>query len=191
MNRLRDGMLETAPAWLGAVRFALMVLWSAAILLVLASTINDSPIRTSLHMRLNVLAVAPEGWAFFTRNPREPVILVHKRGTAGWQRLDTANFTASNLFGLRRGSRLVMSELAQLLRGVPQDRWVLCRAPVSTCLTAWEIPRTVVRKKTSVAPELCGETLLQIQEPVPWAWRGSASRLYMPSKLLQLQVTCP
>ena len=147
--------------------------------------------RPPFRLRINTVALAPEGWAFFTRNPREAVVLVHKMRDIGrWERLSLANFTPGNLFGLRRSSRLLTTEMALLLRGIPSDRWVPCRASIPECL-AREKPATfTVEKKTPAVASLCGETVLQVVEPVPWAWSSSRDRIRMPSKILKLKVRC-
>lgn len=176
---------------LAVVRSALAAAWLLVIGVVLTATVAASPLRPPFPVRMNLLTVAPEGWAFFTRNPREPVVVVHSRtGDGTWGRIETANFQADNLFGLRRASRLLTTEVSGLLRDVPPGDWIPCRAAVAECLA--ESPPTVhtAERSSPLLPALCGPLAVQVRERVPWAWSRSRERVRMPSKLARVDVRC-
>lgn len=178
---------------LAAVRAGLAVAWLLAIGVVLTGTIASSPLRPSLPVRLNLLTVAPEGWAFFTRNPREPVVVVHTPAAGGderWRPLELANFQRENLFGLRRSSRLLTTEVTQLLREVPSEAWTPCRAPVEECLAEQSLAVHAAERSSPLLPALCGPLTVQVRERVPWAWSRSRDRIQMPAKIVRLDVRC-
>lgn len=176
--------------WLAATRLALAVFWSIVVFLVLTGSISENPIRRPFRTRAWLAVVAPEGWAFFTRDPREPQMLVYKRNGSTWSRASLANSMPANLFGLRRGSRLVTAELQQLLQDFPKERWVPCRTKVADCLNGTKVRSFEVEKKTQILRKLCGETVVQLQRPVPWAWSRERDRIQMPSALAILRVRC-
>ena len=176
---------------LAVVRVALAFAWLLAIGVVLTGTIAASPLRPSFPVRLNLLTVAPEGWAFFTRDPREPVVVVHApAGGGGWRALELANFQRANLFGLRRTSRLVTTEVTELLREVSPEDWIPCRAPVAECLEESLPPVHTAERSSPLLPALCGPLAIQVRERVPWAWSGSRDRIQMPAKVVRLDVRC-
>jgi len=169
------------------------VAWLLAIGVVLTGTLSESPLRPSFPVRINLLTVAPEGWAFFTRDPREPVVVVHAPSEAGderWRPLELANFQRANLFGLRRTSRLLTTEVTQLLREVPPEAWTPCRAPVAECLAEDSPAVHTAERSSPLLPALCGPLTIQVRERVPWAWSGSRDRIRMPAKIVRLDVRC-
>jgi antimicrobial peptide system SdpA family protein len=136
-----------------------------------------------------MIAVFPQGWAFFTRDPREPVDEAYRPG----ERLVPIlypNSSARNLFGFSRRARAQNVEMAALLLEVPASAWKECRAPLRRCLEV--APGCAVAvANVSVTRQICGPVVVERQPPVPWAWGRSTGRIHMPSKVVRLEVACP
>ncbi len=144
--------------------------------------------------RDDIRVLLPQGWGFFTRDPREARIIPFGLDTEGeWTELGLGPHSRARwLFGLDRRSRAQGLEIGTLFGAVPDDAWVDCDSgPTSmeprACLDAAS-PLQV--DNPSPIPSLCGQIGLVRREPVPWAWRGAADQIEMPAQVLRLDVRC-
>jgi antimicrobial peptide system SdpA family protein len=135
-----------------------------------------------------VRVVAPEGWAFFTRSPRSSYVLSYGAGPEGAWRSLTVGSRAhpASRFGLDRRERAQGTEVAILIRQVPESDWTPCERAPTDCLTARPAGRTVVNRSTHHS--LCGDIGLVVQEVLPWAWRDLPTT--MPSRVARVVVAC-
>jgi antimicrobial peptide system SdpA family protein len=140
-------------------------------------------------LRLGVQQFLPEGWAFFTRNPREPDMMAYVRDESGTWRLAlrSPHSELRNVVGFARASRAQGVEIALLTGSLHKDDWRDCRSPVTECLE-----RVPALTATNISPahSLCGQVGLVRQPPVPWAWSESANRITMPGTVVRLEVSC-
>ena len=131
----------------------------------------------------------PQGFAFFTRNPREADIYLYQREAGDWRTaLMSPHARSSNLFGLKRKSRAQLTEYALLLSRARADLWTSCDENPSDCLPHAEVVDTV--QNITPNPTICGIAGFVRQEPVPWAWSESKDDIDMPSELIKLHVSC-
>lgn len=147
------------------------------------------PVRLPLAWRLQTSLWAPEGWGFFTRDPREPGTFLFKRTEAGWTSASLApSFRPATAFGLDRRARFQRGESAALLRGAPGAPWTECRGEPVRCLDRAGVGATLhnqARPRT-----LCGTVGFVSRPPVPWAWTRSRTPVRMTAKVLKLEVAC-
>jgi antimicrobial peptide system SdpA family protein len=140
--------------------------------------------------RVNIQTVAPQGWAFFTKSPREPNPVAWAPDAGGdWQ---TAMFAPHseprNAFGLNRRSRAQPVEIGLLTSALPPERWLDCgHGDIPACLAEAEV---VVVDNPSPEPLLCGPVGVSRQTPLPWAWADAADRTNMPASVVRLDVRC-
>lgn len=180
------------PRILGAALFGLAAIWSTFGLYVvhahLPTNALDLPFESEIRTALRVLV--PEGWAFFTRNPREERFLPFLRRPDGtWSYAHAGpNAEARNTFGLNRAARAQGVEIGLLQGSIPAAAWQPCDDAILACLqrstTALELTNE------SPNPTLCGAVALALQEPLPWAWAAASSEETMPSKIVRLDVKC-
>ena len=148
----------------------------------------DLPFENQLRPLVRVLV--PEGWAFFTRNPREQRFLPFVRRSDGtWDSARAGpHAQARYLFGLDRRSRTQGVEIGLLQGAIPGAAWESCEDEIATCLA--RAGPSVHLQNESPAPTLCGTVGLALQEPLPWAWSDSGADETMPSKIVRLDVSC-
>jgi len=169
---LRIGsVMLVALAWLGAVQ--------------------DSALAASHgEMTTNAVALLPQGWAFFTRDPREERVTAWIRRGDGWEVVDQRGSSLSAFMGLRRSASVLGVELGTLAAKLPEERWVAAADPRNPTATGATLPPMEVRDD-SVAPRLCGDLVLSKAEPVPWAWSRSRTPVPMPTRVARATVVCP
>jgi antimicrobial peptide system SdpA family protein len=140
-------------------------------------------------LRIQIQQVLPQGWAFFTKSPRDPQMVAWRLGDTGdWESsLYAPHAEPRNVFGLNRRSRAQPVEMALLVNSVPADKWQDCEhGDIPVCLAE---TTPVPIDNPSPEPLFCGRVGISRQPPVPWAWSGSDD-VRMPATVLQLEVRC-
>ena len=172
-------------------KIGLTAFWGLVVVLVLFGSVPESPFPWTPEERLTLTALAPEGWAFFTRNPREPVQELYRRRNGEWVPYERANFSVHNWLGMKRLSTIENVELQHLLRKAgPDSTWTQCSDDLQACRRTHEL-YTVQVKNTTATRRFCDSLLVRKHKPVPWAWSDAASPVVMPSSVVQLNISCP
>lgn len=171
-------------------KVVLGIVWGGVILYVLIGSIPESPYPPTQQERLNLLAISPQGWAFFTRDPREKAKHLYVRRKGDWIEKERSNFTLRNWFGIKRIPRIELVELKAMLADVPERQWAACKSDIETCLRNRTV-EVVSLANESTTQHLCGEYAIQRREPVPWAWSQDAGDVTIQSEVVRLSISCP
>lgn len=148
-----------------------------------------------MHLHLNnskkiVDALTPQGWAFFTRDPREAQVILYKIENNHIKKIPHLHSSAYNFLGLCRTSSIYMHEI-QAIRTKLHNNWFSD--------TYWNYQSNIYGKfptnsyslyNDTKKPLLCGEYLLVFQKPVPWAWSSSIENIKMPGKIIRINIKC-
>lgn len=141
--------------------------------------------------RIGMLLLAPQGWSFFTRNPREERMTLYGRDESGaWVSLVRARRgSLAIILGLDRAARAQGVEAGGLAALAREDAWRDCgdALPGRCARTALVAGRVV---NASPEPSLCGAVAIINQAPVPWAWLQLGKPIHMPARVLRLEVVC-
>lgn len=177
---------------LGIVAAVLAVGWSVLGLYVAHTQMPPNALELPFEEQVRPIAriLAPEGWNFFTRNPREERALPFTRRADGaWVSAHAGPHAQPRYaFGLNRVSRAQGVEIGLLLGGISNSAWETCQGTISMCLASAGPPLHL--RNVSPAATLCGDVGLALQEPLPWAWIESRDEVTMPSRFARLEVTC-
>lgn len=172
------------------VFYAVVVLVSVAAAYVVHAAIPPNALTLPGEKRLRVNAIVPEGWAFFTKTPRTPEVLVfQRRADMTWRDVHAARLSEAGWLNLSRNARAQGVEIGLLLHGVPNDAWVACDEAVQGCLAGAPLSRTV--RNVVAKPTVCGDVVFAQRKRVPWSFRRSTTPDDMPSIVVRLDVSCP
>lgn len=167
-------------------------LWALLIGYAVHIRLPTNVIELPLERELRVAAVvfAPEGWAFFTKDPREPFLIPYSLSSDGaWRPAAVGSYDEpQHLFGADRSPRAQGVEMGLLSSQISPSSWASCDERVETCLahaTAW-----LVANNPSPRPTLCGRVALTRQEPLPWAWASARAVTTMPSTFVLVEIRC-
>jgi antimicrobial peptide system SdpA family protein len=139
---------------------------------------------------LDTVLVLPEGWAFFTKDPKEPRFLVFARAPDGsWSRAFGETPKLAATFGFSRRERALGVEAGLIASAVTQSDWKPCPSTPAACL-ALGSGNPIVALNTTPHPTLCGPIGLVQQDRVPWAWAKSVNEDAMPSRVVRVNVQC-
>jgi hypothetical protein len=132
-----------------------------------------------------VAIAAPQGWAFFTKDPTETADLAYVRRDRHWVvAIDT--LTAVDRTGVSRTARAMDAEVSALMAG-HGDVFGSCPANADINRCAEDAPRTR-RNFVDLKPPLCGPVLVRRITPVPFAYGTRVAA--MPSKVVIVDVAC-
>jgi antimicrobial peptide system SdpA family protein len=182
--------IEHAPATFTVVKIAVCAMWAAVVLGVLLLAAPNNPMLPRAQHRNTMLLLLPQGWAFFTLDPREADTFLHRELADGDVReVETQGYREIPLGAVDREGRLVGHELRLLAARFADDVWTECRGEVASCLAA--LPPAPVRlaEPFDFVPA-CGRLVLESRPPTPWAWWRRDPELRMPSRLIRLEVPC-
>ena len=135
---------------------------------------------------VQIEAIAPESWAFFTRSPRSTELTAYLYSE---ERLDSDQPTVwSQAGGLNRLRTVRSVERALIASTVRADAWEECDDELVVCV-ARQDPSTVRSDATS--PALCGAVVLVRESAVPWAFAKGRAELRRPNRdVALLEVDC-
>jgi antimicrobial peptide system SdpA family protein len=129
----------------------------------------------------------PQGWAFFTGDPRTARLSVVEFHDGQWRDVTPGRLAVpEDLMGLDRVRQARTSDLHLLVAAVPDSAWSECEAGPTDCLT--RLPGGPAVANPSQRRDVCGDIGLISQEVVPWAWRNMST--VMPSRVARVTVIC-
>src|SRR5688572_9473157 len=79
--------------------------WAVLVLVVVIGSIPSSPLAFSRWSRTTLVSVMPEGWGFFTMNPREAYVVMYRPTSSGLQPVNVVGSRLPQVFGARRSAR--------------------------------------------------------------------------------------
>jgi antimicrobial peptide system SdpA family protein len=164
-------------------------LWITAFFFVFVSALPFNAV-TPKGQNFNIKVLLPEGWGFFTRNPREPYILFFKKENDQWKHcLSIPNSNYKNYFGLKRNARAEGIEYSFLIKDIVPEQWVKLDSDVISdreysLLKVFEVSNRISE------PHICGDILVVRREYIPWAWSATKKNIIMPSMVVRLKVKC-
>ena len=166
-----------------------ILFWGVSIVFIALGSLPYNPLSLSNKNRLKITSVIPEGWAFFTRNPREANVFLYRKQENKIVSVDVANSSPSMFWGLKRNVRAQGVELEIIFNSINDTNWLKCNDDINKCLN-WDTIPAIQVQNTTLIHSLCGELFLQKKEPVPWAWSKSREDIHMPAQVIKLNVIC-
>lgn len=188
-----DNSHGAEPKWsdltLGLYVLALLVFWTVVILYTVHPVLPPNPIQLPLEDHNPFPKLLPQGWGFFTRNPRSMGLTGTVRTSAGtWQPPASADRRWPRLVEFSRRRKLVGVEVGVILDQIGEPQWQDCKQTPAACLETAPISNQL--NNPMPQPSLCGDVGIFRQEPIPWAWSQASDETVMPSQVLRLQVIC-
>jgi len=137
----------------------------------------------------------PQGWAFFTKSPRDPEIFAYRfdsdtRMTE--QSLTSRSVEPENLFGLDREARVRGSLISIIGRESADLAWRTCAAAkYESCLRELETVDVPMWRGQLPIDDYCDSTVLLVRtEPQIWAYVNQGLAADPPVELKLISVSC-
>lgn len=141
----------------------------------------------------NAVSAMPQGWAFFSKSPRDPSIAPYREDADGsYESISKLPTTrVENLFGLSREGRAQGVEVALIASQAGLEEWIDCSSPALQECTDFlrDEPSTAVTNAVP-SPTVCGDVLLVQTTPVPWSFRHQTPLRDRADKFIKVHVSC-
>ncbi len=168
----------------------LLIFWIGLLVSIILSNIPFNPISPKGRYKNFFHTLFPQGWSFFTRNPKENRLIIFRlKSNYKLKEIDIRNSAPNNYYGISRLNRIKGIELSMIDSQVGPNSWVQCdtekdqKNAIDTLMPQIVINRTCINS-------LCGLYILKKESPIPWAWHKNANRLEMPAKIAKVYVVC-
>lgn len=183
-SRKRRLWAARGSALLGATIIAVVAFGSLPFKLYLGPTFADASDVTA--------NLVPQAWGFFTKDPREPVLVPYTETDGTWAVASRgANASVERAFGWDRSARLTEYDIQLVLADAQESAWHACAtdASVSACVDEALIAEgsTEVTVRADAA-RLCGRVAIAREELVPMSF---SRQIYEPPREIMVRdVTC-
>lgn len=155
---------------------------------VFITSIEFNPIQQYVSKKTPISLLSFQGWAFFTRSPREAQVILYKVHDNKLFKVAHQHSSYKNYFGLSRSSTRIISELQAIKMSLGKDNFINTKWNYQKSLYG-EIPNKIIDVKNQFKnPTLKGEYVLVFQRTVPWAWLESLNSIMMPAKIIRINV---
>lgn len=152
-------------------------------------TVKGNPIEITNEVNSRVFNFIPQGWAFFTRDPREAQITIYKiENDSTFKPYPQRHSSFINLFGMKRTSSKVLTELQMLKQKTPDSLYFDVKWNYQINKFEKFTAKSYEYKNDIFDPILLGDFIVVYQRPVPWAWSKSIKKIKMPSKVIKLKI---
>lgn len=174
---------------IGIVALLIASCWAYLIFQLAVHTLPHGALTGSRLKSANLGAIMPQGWAFFTRNPREENYFIYQKVEGKYQQVIQSNCSRSNLFGTARKSRVQSVELGDILAKVDGHEWLSCPEGIGQSRAVDTLTEVLVLNRVET-PTICGLYYIEKKEPVPWAWGKYYKEIAMPSSVIKIHTIC-
>ena len=179
---------DRSDAKLGVYILVLMVFWTTTIAYTVHPVLPANPLELPLETHNPFVKLLPQGWGFFTRDPRSMDMTTFVKTSTSWQSPPSASKTWPRMLEFSRRRKLTGVEAGLILDAIPEPEWQECKEAPTACLDKAPVNETVENKQQQ--PTLCGDVGIVRQPPIPWAWSQTPDETVMPSEVLRIQVSC-
>ncbi|WP_414649023.1 SdpA family antimicrobial peptide system protein [Chitinophaga sp.] len=143
--------------------------------------LNDTLVRNTRYL-------FPEGWGFFTKDPKESLVDIYciNEQDSTLNELDLSNTSRRNCLGLSREARMRGYEMSMLVSQLSQQCWT--KDTTLDIRTHLMDSGYVLKTPNRFQYMTSGLFLLKMRPPVPWAWSSMDQEKYTPFKTLKIVV---
>jgi len=149
----------------------------------LSISIKSNTINTPKEIKFIFSSLTPQGWGFFTRDPKEKLIDIYKIHGSELIKLTIPNSSMSNYFGFSRKSRKIAMEVSVILSKLKDIKWEISYKNNSIVNNT----PPYLLDKSNLYYLSHGDYLLVRRTLTPWAWYGRKKN-FIPFETIRIQV---
>src|SRR5262249_1753437 len=156
---------RTSDTRLGLFVFVLLVFWATVFVYTVHPVLPANPLQLPLEEHNPFVKLLPQGWGFFTRDPRSMDMTALLRTSEGsWQTPPGFNKGWPRALEFSRRRKLTGVEIGLILDELSDPQWQECKEIPTTCLESSAANAKV--ENVLHQPSLCGEVGIVRQPPI-------------------------
>lgn len=160
----------------------------------LLASLPATVVTANWESKSDVQRIYPQSWAFFTRDPKSPSLVLFNDAVGKGGRLQRADglpqTLPENLFGLSREQRAADTEKAMYAEGAAVI-WTDCRGlSTAQCYVANGKAEPSLVPAVTRGGKFCGVYRIAQTEPVKFAFRSESDQVYRITSMARIDVEC-
>ncbi len=165
--------------------FFLVFFWLIIIYNIFISSV-PIPTNSSYIKKSTIFNITPQGWGFFTKNPREEEMFLYKINSKNEISLFTKTNNAFEFFlGASRKNRFIGIETEALVSKLDKNAWV--KGDIKFYDFKQDI-KTDTISLNFATKDIQGDFFIVRKQRVPWAWGRSYKKIIMPYEYTKIYV---
>lgn len=152
------------------------------------SSLGSTPVSMSKDTSLKMSSIMPQGWGFFSKNPRDEQLGLYPIDNASSE-ITWPNMAAGNAFGLYRKGRSQGVELGGVSTELKESDWIKCDEDLESCKRDAD-KKTVTVQNAAPSPLVCGEYYITKENPVPWNYSKYDTERTKLTNIVRVNITC-
>jgi antimicrobial peptide system SdpA family protein len=162
-----------------------LISWLFLTSLVFFSSMKEQ-IIVNKEVKKYVSTFFPEGWGFFTKNPRDPQLEVYKIEDEIAKKINMSNHSAFNFFGLSRKARVIGYESSMIASEIDKKKWKSNQTEKITYFV--NDSSIIVSRKKGFKFLIPGDYILKMFEPIPYAWANKNQENNNPYSVVKVKI---
>ncbi len=160
---------------------------------IVVTSIPENPIRLrySFFNNKEMRFLVPQGWSFFTKDPREEEIYIYELNNSDNKKIRLNNIQFNQLLGVKRENRIRYTKTSNIIQNIDPSLFLDFNGNAQKFVNQNNNKERINEISINVKkPSLCGKYLIEIKEPIPWSWLSIKENIKMPSKLIIIEFKC-
>jgi antimicrobial peptide system SdpA family protein len=150
------------------------------LILFLFAAANKKSILFDDYEKNNIMSFFPQGWSFFTRDPREDLYVLFRVDSSKITKVNLISSSNEYFWGLSRKNRIIAYEMSLIQKDFKEkDFSYIKRGDFSSVSKTKFIPNLNLQTISN------GTYIIEIYPPIPWAWLNLNQEKYIESKCVK------
>ena len=138
------------------------------------------------NFKKNISLIFPQGWGFFTKNPRDLVLEIYIIKNKKLYYIDVSNLSLKNKFGFSRSSRVIGYELSTIASKIQKNEW---KESTNKDINNHINDKAIILQNNATFNYLKkGEYLIKAFKPIPYAWSKSKQEKFNPISVVKIKM---
>jgi antimicrobial peptide system SdpA family protein len=165
-------------------RVIVFLLWLICSILVFFSSLKEQ-VLISKNSQQTISNLLPQGWGFFTKNPRDPLLEVYKINKNKLEKITLLNFDSKSFYGFSRKARFIGFECSDVCDSFKKIKW---NDDVYSNVNKLKKGIVVKYKKKKLKYLKDGTYLFLTYRIVPYAWVKNGQQKFNPVSYIHVNI---
>lgn len=143
--------------------------------LIISLSPNPITLNSNNHVRKYIRDLAPQGWAFFTKDVDKGFYILYKFQNNKIEKFKLSTSDQDQFFGLKRNNRLIFNNVLQIINSIDSNLWFNSNETIDHSLLQ-KLSKVSIK---SHDPIIYGQFLVAKGSPIPYEWYNTSIN-FMP-----------